>query len=308
MTGRRRPRRDDSSHPAIGGDWTDRKLEVLAKYLSSYTTALKDQPTASSPFIKGYIDAFAGTGYRTPREKSNSTVPLFPDLAAPEPQRLLEGSARLALKSKPPFDRCIFIERSADRCTELEGLKSEFPALSNAITVRRGEANAAVRALCSKDWRAHRAVLFLDAFGMQVEWETLVAVAKTKAIDLWLLFPLGMGVNRLLTRSGDIPDSWRRRLDILLGTTGWYDELYRSESSTDLFGEQSERLLKATTDTIGRYFIQRLKTIFAGVSAKPGVLRNSTNNPLYLLCFAVGNPRGSGVALRIADHLLKELH
>ncbi len=38
---------------------------------------------------------------------------------------------------------------------------------------------------------------------MQVDWKTIEAVAATKAIDLWLLFPLGVGVNRLLTRSGD---------------------------------------------------------------------------------------------------------
>lgn len=29
----------------FGGDWTDAKLEVLAKYLKSYTTALEGKPT-----------------------------------------------------------------------------------------------------------------------------------------------------------------------------------------------------------------------------------------------------------------------
>jgi len=45
------------------------------------------------------------------------------------------------------------------------------------------------------------------------------------------------------------------------------------------------------------------------VVAEPGVLRNSRNNPLYLLCFAVGNPgaRAKEIALRIANHLLKEV-
>ena len=35
------------------------------------------------------------------------------------------------------------------------------------------------------------------------------------------------------------------------------------------------------------------------------MLRNSVNNPLYLLCFAVANERGQPIALRIAHHLLK---
>ncbi|MEW6074198.1 MAG: hypothetical protein AB1726_16580 [Planctomycetota bacterium] len=56
---------------------------------------------------------------------------------------------------------------------------------------------------------ARRKVLFLDPYGMQVEWVTIEAVAQTKAIDLWVLFPLGVGVNRLLTKSGEIPESWR---------------------------------------------------------------------------------------------------
>ena len=40
--------------------------------------------------------------------------------------------------------------------------------------------------LCHKDWSSHRAVLFLDPYGMQVEWTTIEAIARTGAIDLWL--------------------------------------------------------------------------------------------------------------------------
>jgi three-Cys-motif partner protein len=120
-------------------------------------------------------------------------------------------------------------------------------------------------------------------------------------------FPLGIGVNRLLTKSGDIPESWRRRLDSLLGTQQWYDEFYRVEKIPDLFGGSHERVIKASMDTIGRYFVERLKGVFAGVVDQPGILRNSVNNPLYLLCFASGNERGARVALPIARHLLKDL-
>lgn len=148
---------------------------------------------------------------------------------------------------------------------------------------------------------------FLDPYGMQVEWTTIEAVARTQAIDLWLLFPLGIGVNRLLTRSGDIPESWRRRLDLLLGTTDWYEKFYKVEAAKTLFDTAEDRVVKASTEMIGRYFNTRLEDVFAGVAVKPGVLRNSRNSPLYLLCFAAGNPRGKEIALRIANHLLKEM-
>lgn len=142
---------------------------------------------------------------------------------------------------------------------------------------------------------------------MQVEWRTIEAVARTQAIDLWLLFPLGIGVNRLLTKSGQMPPSWRHRLNVLLGTEDWYEEFYRVEASPTLFGSIEERVIKASMETIGKYFINRLEGVFAGVVREPGILRNSSNNPLYLFCFAVGNPRGKDIAVRIAEHLLKGL-
>jgi three-Cys-motif partner protein len=285
----------------FGGDWTDEKLAVIADYLASYTTALKDKP-----FTKGYVDAFAGTGYRFARrdEAGDLQAPLFPDLAEKEPQALLDGSARMALKTEPRFDRYVFIERSAERCAQLEALKLEFPGLASNIHVRHGDANVEIQDLCAKDWRSHRAVLFLDPYGMQVDWTTVESIAATQAIDLWLLFPLGIGVNRLLTRSGEIPAAWRRRLDTLLGTEDWYDEFYRVESAPSLFTAPEDRLVKATTETIGRYFNERLRSVFAAVADKPKVLRNKANCPLYLLCFAASNRKGAPIALRIANHLL----
>ena len=54
------------------------------------------------------------------------------------------------------------------------------------------DANTAVQRICaSTNWHNNRAVLFLDPYGMQVSWETLAAVAATKAIDLWMLYPPG---------------------------------------------------------------------------------------------------------------------
>ncbi len=305
----RRQLRGGKAH-RFGGDWTTEKLEVLAKYLSSYTTALKDKPSRQQPFRKGYIDAFAGTGYRDAHRDDypadSSQTLLFPDLAGQEPQDLLDGSARLALKTEPRFDRYVFIEQSEKRCADLKFLKSEFPALADDIEIRRGDANLEIQKLCRMTWRSHRAVLFLDPYGMQVEWKTIEAIAGTQAIDLWLLFPLGIGVNRLLTRSGEIPEPWRLRLNLLLGTEDWYEEFYSFESTPTLFGGADERVVKASTQTIGRYFNDRLKKIFPAVAEEPKVLRNSANSPLYLLCFAAGNPNGAPIALRIANHLLKK--
>jgi three-Cys-motif partner protein len=61
---------------------------------------------------------------------------------------------------------------------------------------------------------------------MEVEWSTIKAIASTKAIDLWLLFPLGVAVNRLLRCDGQIDESVKKKLDRFFGTTDWFDQFY----------------------------------------------------------------------------------
>jgi len=290
----------------FGGTWTERKLEVLAAYLCSYQEALKNQP-----FQCAYIDAFAGSGARganASSEGDGTQQTFFEEYEGEEPSGFRAGSAHRALEVPLPFDRYLFVERNLERCQELEGLRDAFPKLWNRIQVIQGEANTVLQDLCDKNWVGHRAVLFLDPYGMQVDWATIEAVAKTGAIDMWLLFPLGIGVNRMLPADGEIPPEWRSKLDAFLGTTDWYDAFYRPVSTQQtFFGDDKVVKVKASYHAIGEYFVERLKTVFPAVSENPGILMNSKNCPLYLLCFAAANEKGGQIAVRIADHLLKEI-
>jgi three-Cys-motif partner protein len=282
----------------FGGNWTSAKLDVLAKYLTAYSTALSRQP-----FERWYIDAFAGSGSRLPAgelEPGTEGEGLFADS---EPRGLLDGSARVALKTSPGFDHFVFIERSPARCAELRGLPVEFGLPTGRVDVLQEDANLALERILRADWRRRRAVLFLDPYGMQVEWRTIEAVARTRAIDLWLLFPL-MALTRVLARSGEIPPSWRKRVDLILGTEEWYERIYAIKVEPTLFGVEQQRR-RAGAGVIGELFQQRLRACFPGVARRPAVLKNSTNSPLYVLHFAASNERGAKVALRIAEHLLK---
>lgn len=280
----------------FGGDWTNEKLERVGKYLSAYTTIMNRQS-----FRFAYIDAFAGTGYRTiKREEGQEELP-FPEL-----ENFLDGSARIALQVEPRFTRYIFVEQSESRFAELQKLKMEFPHLQNDILLINTDANSYLQDLClNYSWKSNRAVLFLDPFGMQVEWDTIVAIAETKAIDLWYLFPLGVAVNRMLTKSGQIRVVWRERLNKLFGDEGWYDAFYRTIKTPGLFGEEEVIQKIGNFDLIEQYFVERLKTVFAGVAENPLPLFNSHNNPLYLLCFASGNPKGAKTAIKIAQDILR---
>lgn len=156
------------------------------------------------------------------------------------------------------------------------------------------------------DWNTHRAVVFLDPYGMQVDWNLIAAIAATKAIDLWISFPIGMAVNRLLTTGRPPPEEWQHALTRIFGTDEWRGAFYRTEKTPDLFGkETTQQVKRADFDKIGQFFVSRLRTIFSGVSDIQLPLTNSRGNPLYLLCFASGNPRGAATAIGIANDILK---
>ena len=100
--------------------------------------------------------------------------------------------------------RIFLVERDLERIRELKALKAQHPS-PRSITVKEGDANAALQEWLASgiDWSRHRSVVFLDPFGMQVPWSTIEALAKTKAMELIINFPLGMAIQRLLPKSGE---------------------------------------------------------------------------------------------------------
>ena len=287
----------------FGGDWTEQKLECVRKYLHAYTTIMSKQQ-----FQYAYIDAFAGTGYRDMENDEDADELMFPDLVSPEVVSFHDGSARNALEVEPPFMKYVFIEKNINRYAELEELKKEFLLKAefseNMIECVHGDANEYLKDLCRKNWESHRALVFLDPYGMQVDWETIESIAQTQAIDLWILFPLGT-VNRLLKRNGEIRPSLRERLDLFFGESNWYDMFYQLAEQISLFDEEQWQKTGNIFTTIEQYFIERLQEIFKDVATNPLPLRNSKNVPLYLLCFAAGNPRGAPIAVKIAQDILE---
>jgi len=292
----------DNNLQKFGGDWTTEKLLRVKKYLTAYTVALKN-----THFNLIYIDAFAGTGYRNIKSEESQQTLLFPDLASEDAEEFHAGSARIALETKPRFADYYFIEDDAKKCEELQKLRLDFPSQAKNIHISNDDANTALKHICTQmqKHRNLRAVLFLDPFGMNVSWQTIEAIAATKAIDMWYLFPLGVGVNRLLTKNGVIPERWQQKLDNIFGCTDWKEKFYSTEVQQDLFSDEETTTKTGDFKQIADFFVGRLNSIFAGVVKNPLPLYNSRNNPLYLLCFACGNKKGAPIALKIAGHILK---
>jgi three-Cys-motif partner protein len=289
----------------FGGGWTEEKLTRIKKYLEAYMQIFSQNERASF-FETIYLDAFAGTGSRAAKE-AGPLLELIPELAEEDTQQFYKGSARIALELANPFDRYVFIESAAAHVSELEKLRAEYPQVSRSINIHQANANEFLLDWCARThWKTTRAVVFLDPYGMQVDWATIEAIAKTQAIDMWFLFPLGSSVNRLLTKKAPPPEEWAKALTRALGTEEWRDAFYQKRVQPNLFGELIEIEEKsADWDAIARFVINRLKGSFAGVAENPLFLYNRTGVPIFMLCFAAGNPKGAAIATRIASHLLK---
>jgi len=289
----------------FGGRWTEDKLAQLRKYLHAYMVLMTKNPRAAY-FRKVYFDAFAGSGVRTERATPAESTDLLLVDHDPETVEFLKGSAQVALETEPAFDRYIFVEKNPEYAANLQLLRESFPQLSDRIVIAPGDGNDLLVRWCSKtDWKKTRAVVFLDPYGMQVDWSTIEAIAATKGIDLWILFPLGQGVNRLLTRQGRPPAAWADRLTRFFGTDEWRSRFYRESEVTDLFGDTFSLVEKdADFDVIGAYFLARLRTVFARVADRPLPLRNLKGTPIFLLCFAAGNEKGAPTAVKIANDII----
>ena len=135
---------------------------------------------------------------------------------------------------------------------------------------------------------------------MQVDWATIEEMAETRSIDLWILFPLGVGVNRLLLRQRRPKGPWAERLTRIFGTDRWQQAFYRESSQDDLFRTTRDLVKDADFDAIANYWVTRLQSVFAEVAHNPLPLRNSRNVPIYLLSFAAANK----TAVKIAQDIL----
>jgi three-Cys-motif partner protein len=283
----------------FGGVSTDLKLSIVEDYLRAFTTALQRRFASLI-----YIDAFAGTGERTVRHAADER-----DLFDPDTKGRIErlrGSARIAIEVRPAFHQLTFIDRDPKHCEALRAVRDAHP--DRNIAVEEGEATTVLNALLSRrNWAGCRGVLFLDPYGMSVPWETLEAVRATKALDVWYLVSLA-GLYRQAARDKDAltPDK-SAAITRMLGYDGWKAEWYSSDERPSLFGDIDEREYRtADVRMIEETVTRRLQSLFPAVGG-PLTLNNDRGHPMNSLYFLPSNPNPAafGLAMRIANHILK---
>ena len=218
----------------------------------------------------------------------------------------LDGSAKKALELDPPFDRYIFVEKVKRKVEKLQSLV-RASGVQNA-EVRSGDANTELRQIAASWHPKDLGVVFLDPFGMTLDWETIEALARTKALDVWLLFPLGQAVSRMLVKADrPMPDGWEHRLTVFFGTEGWKDAFYPREVEVGLFGEEESVRRSANYDRIEGFFRKRLREVFPWVHPRSLEMKNDRGVPLFLLFFMMATPniKAWKIGEKVADHLFK---
>jgi three-Cys-motif partner protein len=266
----------------FGGTWTEAKMEIIVSYAQAYLTIMNKQAWAKTI----YFDGFAGSGLISAREEGE----------------LKKGTAlRILDIVKPrPFDIYYFVELNEKYKNLLENrIQSDY--FGRNAHVVQADCNEKLCKLADylKKNREFRALAFIDPYGMSVNWSSIEAL-KGLGIDLWILVPTGVGVNRLLTKHGRIPSAWVKKLERFLGLGEAEILAHFYKQQEDLFGNTVNRKEGYAVERVGDLYRNRLNEVFDHTS-ESFIMRNSSNSIMYHFMMATNNAS----ALKIANQVIK---
>ena len=261
------------------GYWSELKLEIVGKYGAAYARIL-----GATRFKKFYIDGFSGGGVHISRQTGQQ----------------IEGSPARALRISPPFDRYYFIDINPQKTRYLQKLCDG----RSDVSIHTGDCNAYLTTqllptIQYGDYK--RALCLLDPYGLDLDWEVMLQAGQSKAIDMFLNFPV-MDMNRNAIWRG--PENARKdgieRMNRFWGDESWREAAYAESDQGNFFGRE---LVKQDNAAIVKAFQKRLKTV-AGFEFVPDPLpmRNSNNAVVYYLFFASQAP----VAKKIITDIFKK--
>jgi three-Cys-motif partner protein len=274
----------------FGGDWTKIKIEILVEYAKAYLNIMK-----SRRYYKlMYFDGFAGSG--TIVKENEVDI----DITVGAAVRIIE------INDPRSFDSYYFVEKDPTNFKMLEfSTKDSFP--KKKIYTICEDCNKKIvdmaNFLRDPKNKNYRTLAYIDPCGMQVEWRSLENL-RGLPIDLWILVPTGLGVNRLLKKNGQISEAWLERLELFLGLSRENIESRFYKKVETLFPEITYvKKEQFAIEKSAKLYRDRLKEVFEFVS-KPYELRNSSNSTMYHLFLASNNK----TAVKIADNIVKKFN
>lgn len=272
----------------FGGDWTKTKIEILVEYAKAYLEIMKDRRF----FKLMYFDGFAGSGFIINDNKIDIDITV--------------GAARRIIEINNPraFDSYYFVEKIPKNFRLLKkNTVDAFPgkkiyAICDDCNVKLIDLAIFLRDPKNNNYRT---LVYIDPCGMQLQWRSIENL-KGLNIDMWVLVPTGLGVNRLLKKNGDISDAWMEKLELFLGMDK--DEIekkFYTESLTFFPGLTTKDKEKNVIEKSAQLYKQKLTEVFDFVS-KPFALRNSMNTIMYHLFLGSNN----ATAVKIGNDIVKK--
>jgi three-Cys-motif partner protein len=271
----------------FGGNWTEQKIEMVVAYAQAYLIIMNKYPMLK-PL---YFDGFAGSGDIYKDDEIDLDI--------------IKGTAIRILEINEPksFDIYYFVEKDELNKKELvKTIKNSFPDKITHVVSEDCNKKLISMAMYLKRNKNYRVLAFIDPYGMSVDWASIEAL-KGLGIDLWILVPTGMGINRLLKNDGKISDAWIEKLKRFLGLSKEeiLNHFYKEAKRITLFGEETVfEKEKNAIQKAGILYSDRLKTVFTFVS-ESFVMKNSTNSIMYHFMMATNN----ATALKIANDVIK---
>jgi three-Cys-motif partner protein len=251
----------------IGG-WSELKLEIVEKYGAAYTKAF-----SNTRLKKFYVDSFSGAGVHISKTTG----------------AMVDGSPIRALRVVPPFDHFHFIDMDKEKAEHLQRL---CVSRSN-VTVHTGDASSYLTKTLLptiKYENYNRALCLLDPYGLHLEWRAMEMAGHSRAIDMFLNFPvMDMNRNAIWRDPDKVPADGIERMTRFWGDNTWKAAAYAEHPQRNLFGAPD--IIKQPNDAIVAAFRERLRSLamFEFVP-EPLPMRNSNNAVVYYLFFASQKP------------------
>lgn len=244
------------------GDWTRDKLFFLCHYLALCSHAMSEHPHWDSI---NYVDLFAGCGVCAVRCEDGQ-------------RRRYPGSALLAAGCKKPFTNLYLVEEDATKLAALVS-RVQRSGCSARLHAYCDNANAIAAQVAEAIPPRSLTVAFVDPFSLDIHFEAIAAFARTRSLDLLILFADDMDLLRNV-EAYYYPNP-KSKLDAFLGPQS---DWRRNWDQVQVRETPQVRQFFAET------YLQQLATLgYVHTSLLP---IPSYGRPLYRLVFASRNPLG----------------
>jgi len=149
--------------------------------------------------------------------------------------------------------------------------------------------------------KKYSALIFLDPFAMQINWDSIASLKGTRS-DIWILVPTGVIVNRLLDKKGEL--KFLKKLQSFFGLSEEEirQEFYETEILQTLFGEtEITRKVLKPIEKIADLYLKKLNSVWSYTINKPLRLENNRGFPIFHFVFASNKKN----AVNIANQIIK---